>query len=1220
MVTVFSISTKVYSMDSLKKRNRIPSSCSVCRKRKSRCDRVKPVCGSCKQKSIAHLCIYENEKPGRFDDDPYTHMAQMSQHPIPQLGPQMISPIQQIPHAIPQLIQQIHLLPQHMQLSPHQSPQGHPHLSPGQPAPIIMQQIPPAVHGISPGMSQASPLSNGSYTVHGIPYYPSSEDSNGHYYDPRQRSFLQSSAYGPPSQTVSPATSQVSSRQQIINYRERSRSIVPPHSGPPAPTNIPMPNQTPRYYDLLQNTPAASTPINDNANSVEPVQLPPLKNVNPTPTPDIGSVESHKTMETHLADANVADNFVLVPIGPSSSLRINPNDDISALFDNASTPLTLEGPYIQSHGYSTYVGLSKADKYVKYLRDFAVHLLQSGVPELEQPKKRKRSPASTQSPAPSSEVLIISNSVKSEMAFHSLATPLSLDHGDNDKGEGNRLSNANVIKLEESGNPEATTKQANGDEESEDDEEEEGDNEDRVNDGEDMMLITRVNMSKEQKPHDPKRSKFSVIPGLKTLFLGTHDSRKEYYAIVKRAVLEILPSKRNLYFLYKRYWAWVHLFIPILNEQSVLMDINQILDGFESTLVERYTTLSIKSDKHLLNIAILLLVTRLGYMSLVHNQSIHNQYDDDEMLALNESKDVPFSLFDDVVNLCLTDEHTSHRSSVRHVQTLCLIHYYREVSPNNCLGLGAADSQILFGTIVTHAMSMGLNRDPSKFVEHETINNNKNLAEVWRNLWFYISNQDAHQSIHRLCALNIYNGNMSDNKMPSSYNNEDLTNLQLTINEVSKHYRKLSLIINNFVDKPKVIDILGETNKLEHIFFNYFGKDFFSNFICTPAVPQNFKSGTPEHISSYLKVAKYLLFMQLRCDLSTIYYEIAMNYESNSSKFSNESMNSGVELFKIHFKSIVQLVYIMSYVFDNSVELFGRNYDYILTAHMEKFSIKTHSFLTSFFIRLIAQKQVLTLKQVTEPEYAAPDRLHAVDGLFRIILAEAGLFVGNFRALSLRYVNSYKIYILTYYVLKQCMENPEIFFQYAINDPSIFEQGTSMLDYFSVAEINYLTKLCEEFRVIKDIQDEHRKANTEMINTSKPPSSMGSPDLVHTTSSLPPGKPVHEVKTSSKQSKSAGAKDFGDRLFKFPSNLTFIFTDANVVSSVSNNMEYATTENNNVGTDASISGEENIFALMLNNLQSLNNMTGMNDVDIKGDDFLKYIELYGDGGNNIILE
>lgn len=59
------------------KRFRVPVSCSVCRKRKSRCDRAKPVCGSCKKKSIAHLCSYD-------DDSPESHHQQQQQQQLHQ--------------------------------------------------------------------------------------------------------------------------------------------------------------------------------------------------------------------------------------------------------------------------------------------------------------------------------------------------------------------------------------------------------------------------------------------------------------------------------------------------------------------------------------------------------------------------------------------------------------------------------------------------------------------------------------------------------------------------------------------------------------------------------------------------------------------------------------------------------------------------------------------------------------------------------------------------------------------------------------------------------------------------------------------------------------------------------------------------------------------------------------------------------------------------------
>ncbi|ODQ82480.1 hypothetical protein BABINDRAFT_173378 [Babjeviella inositovora NRRL Y-12698] len=44
----------------IKRRQRVPVSCSVCRKRKSKCDRERPFCGNCRKKSITHLCLFED--------------------------------------------------------------------------------------------------------------------------------------------------------------------------------------------------------------------------------------------------------------------------------------------------------------------------------------------------------------------------------------------------------------------------------------------------------------------------------------------------------------------------------------------------------------------------------------------------------------------------------------------------------------------------------------------------------------------------------------------------------------------------------------------------------------------------------------------------------------------------------------------------------------------------------------------------------------------------------------------------------------------------------------------------------------------------------------------------------------------------------------------------------------------------------------------------------
>ncbi|ODV59951.1 Zn(II)2Cys6 transcription factor domain-containing protein ASCRUDRAFT_36901, partial [Ascoidea rubescens DSM 1968] len=41
-----------------KKRQRIPSACSACRKRKVKCDKKRPYCTSCLKNNIIHLCNY----------------------------------------------------------------------------------------------------------------------------------------------------------------------------------------------------------------------------------------------------------------------------------------------------------------------------------------------------------------------------------------------------------------------------------------------------------------------------------------------------------------------------------------------------------------------------------------------------------------------------------------------------------------------------------------------------------------------------------------------------------------------------------------------------------------------------------------------------------------------------------------------------------------------------------------------------------------------------------------------------------------------------------------------------------------------------------------------------------------------------------------------------------------------------------------------------------
>lgn len=1094
-------------MDATKKRNRIPASCSVCRRRKSKCDRIKPICGSCRKKSIAHLCYYEHED----ERDIERHVMEI---PVNQIGHPIMAghpgqpgllgqPAHQPGHQLGQMQHSSVLSqaqgPGHMlgQLPPGMPPAGVPGAVPG--------GVPGAVPGAIPGpggvmMLPYSPHGPTPYSPHGpTPHMTPHQMSPNHSVVPPQNYYYGSvnedeySVPGLGSNTASmvgtgpntspssapgsntgsgpgsgPASAPVS-MSGSTSYSASYHPIAPPPNAPPAPNNVTiMPHHIPPLnYVEDGNVLAGSTNPLLHRNSV---QLPPIK--------------------------GNSDGTVVVSIGPNSTLRINPNDEIEHFFDNASFPLSLEGPYLQSHGPLTYVGLTKSDRYVKFFREFAAELLQKGQIFEFVPKKKRKRTGSDLSPnnrkksqnstpltqnsnvttprssmkASYSESMIrqdSSNSTLHPPKFQSDdAIPVKSDPGVENQGNG-------LDKSDEEG------EERGEDDEDEEDDEEVEETENKAGETEDILAITKTNVAEDSKESDEKDVQLSVLPGLQALYMGPN-ARKEYYKLVEHAVLKIFPSRNIALLLFTKFFKWIHPFVPFFNESMLINDFNQVLDEFPSFKKEKYTSITIKSDKHLTIVGILLVILRLGYLSLIHNHGIHNQYNENEMAIFNESKVVSFKTFADVVNLCIPDEHSSPRSTIRIVQLLALIYFYRQVSPNDCHGVGGADSQILFGATVRHAFSIGLNRDPMKYYEHETITQNAELKEVWRNLWHYLVVTDATTSMLRSSILSIPSDLLSDVKFPCERDklNLEYWKFQSGILEICKCYRKINQIFCNYHEKPKIIEVLAETNKLEHIFFQMFGKDFFKDAICKPAKDGKFSIGSQEHEDSYLKVMKYQAFISLRADLTSIYYVIAMNFERKDNE-KKTSITSGVELFKIHFKSVVQLLYIMSYVFDNSVELFGKNYDYILTALNERHMIKTHSFLTSFFIRLMHQKQLLTFKGF---EPAVAERLAAIDKLFNMVLAEAELFVGNFRQLSIRYVNSYKIYVLSYYVLKQCMENVEVFFKYALKEFSLLTEAANMLEFFTAGEINYLCKLCEEFRFAKDSQERQRKANA-MFNS-----------------------------------------------------------------------------------------------------------------------------------------
>ncbi|ABN65670.2 positive regulator of cytochrome C genes CYC1 and CYC7, partial [Scheffersomyces stipitis CBS 6054] len=1003
-----------------RKRHRIPASCSICRKRKSKCDRVRPVCGTCKKKSIAHLCYYESDKDNVDDSGSLnSHVHHLPEQPP---GP-----------------------PQHLQHPPPQFFPPPPHFQPG-----VQPQLQPPLH------------QNQMDQLHQHPHNPQQPIPQQHI-QPQHITAQQPAPSQPiPQQSIQSQQLPHLQANQVVDYQGYQGNVNLKH---------PDANTSKNAYNISAVPATVSS-----ANSVSAFAYSPtesnisMSSANPPSTPG------------KLPSSFSNNRLVSIPLGPNSSLQVNP-DDTMKVFSNASYALNLEGPLWQYQGVLSYIGLTKSDPFIKIMRNYAILLFKSGemgkFMKLEAPKTKKRS-APGKNTSPGAKKSRIESSLASDSIHESPGSYMSEcdSKKDVDVDHDNILEDDGLI----------TTRIDVVEQNSTTDKEEESELESRT---EIKTTDPAIKKEPEKKTHKRKTNPHAIpniLPGLKSLYSGKKN-RKEYYELVEKAIIGVFPSKLNMFMLFCRFFKYVHPFAPIIDENSLMMDITTLLQQYPSFNHGFYDQVIIESDHDLTVLGIFLLVLRLGYMSLIHNDPVNNSYTKEEQGMVRDMRRISTASYLNVVDLCLADDLICTKSTFRKVQSLTLLYFFRKMSPDDCHGIGGTDSNILLGVAITHAFSIGLNRDPTCYGSQDLISKREPLIRIWRSLWNYLITSDVTSAIHSSTPLKVASTDVFDVKLPS-YSEDSTGTKNDTINKlhtIVEGYRNIIKKMNNIQDKPKVIDILMETNNLEKIFFSFFGKDFFKDCICKPAaVPSNGTShdiNSLAHQESYMKVIKYCLFIQLRTDLSCMYYMIAIHYENEYNESQTPSMNAGIELFKIYIKSVVQLVYIMSYVLDNSVELFGKNYDYVLTSNNERCIIKTHAFLTSFFVRLLHHKIDLTKKVASDP--TLQPRLEILDTLFMMVLIEAEFFVGNFRKLSKNYINSYKLYVMTYFVLKQCMDNPMAFFEATMYNPKFFHEGTNMLEFFTNGELTYLCKLCQEFRGAKEEQSKKKTSTRPPTNPSK---------------------------------------------------------------------------------------------------------------------------------------
>lgn len=812
---------------------------------------------------------------------------------------------------------------------------------------------------------------------------------------------------------------------------------------PPSVASDPPPTTLLLPLTLLRQVSGPAIPKRPSTTVLEPA-WPPKPNTYalsvappfPLSTPHIIDPDTYRIQQAQLGNpspslSTLAVNFTrkLAPESPKSdndrdtvelsvggkTLHIGAHEVLD-IFGSASNSLVAEGEFWQQQGVLSYVAFTKGDPYIMMVRAYIIDLF--------------RSESFTR--------YIKSNVEPSAGVRHTKGTTDMLSGafkrpGDNKNG-----------KFEE----------------------------ERTIVNENALIVTKIKHKDDVKDEASNGALFFELQQL----MAVNSPKLDYFKLAQRSILRILPRAGAAKLAILRFFLYVHPFVPIFHEETIMSEFESILTDSGSP-DEPYSSIEITDESQLSMAAQLVLMIRLGYMSLIPNVEMKSAFTHDQKVLITDITRFKSDEYLTAINLCLSADKIHSRSSFKHVQGLTLLHYYRSVAPNDGLGLSGSDSCILLGSIVTHALSIGLNRDPTKFEAIELISKRASFVETWRSLWHYICEIDAVIAMNCGTSLKIPNLDISDVEIPKLHSSKYAKFFQGQA-KIHNFYRNISKLVGNVRRKPRIVEILREVSKIETEFLKIFEKDFFLEVICQPAVinlpTAEVDKATKFHEAS-MKVIMFNNFIQISSNLWCLYYMITVHYEKIIEEEKTADISAGIELFEMFFQRALQLVYILSYSFDKSHELFGLPYDFMVTAQIERCMIKSHVFLSSFFFRLLCHREKLGNEKAREEQdyeiaMAAKLRREVVESLFHVVMQESELFVGTFRKMGKTYLSSYRLHTMVKFVLEQCKEHPEKLFARLMNNKDLIQEGANLVNFLSTSAIIALLRLCREFKVAKQEQ------------------------------------------------------------------------------------------------------------------------------------------------------
>ncbi|KAH3661848.1 hypothetical protein OGAPHI_006027 [Ogataea philodendri] len=551
----------------------------------------------------------------------------------------------------------------------------------------------------------------------------------------------------------------------------------------------------------------------------------------------------------------------------------------------------------------------------------------------------------------------------------------------------------------------------------------------------DVLPFREAKLEHKRSDLDPPKKTQDAKEGL-----NLYDDKTQPDNSIMVQIKKALPKKKVLWLLVDRYFRYVYPFLPYLDEESFMLNVEEVV-GTRSFEDSKIRTVNIEKRLHFATVGTLLIVLRLAYLSLVANHEDPRDFPErteEERYLLQNPIEIETIT---VAQSCLNQFKLLKRCALSVFQFALMMKEYRFFAPEDGTdGFGDGEGQCFLGLLIQMAISIGLNRDTTKISGLES---SRKLENIWRKIWYGLVSSDVYQATQLGNPL-VLRDEMYDTKLPvfdhDNSNNSDL-GLEKVVIECLHEKHSLEVLMKDLSSKvlsmskpPTIEGIFSSIRAIEAFIENNFG-----------SLKSILTLNSNSHLDNVRKVYRMTGFLQARSLIHPVLSHVFIYYAGRSNQVATRY------LMKLNIPKVVEINSLFVQLVKKSYLFFGSGFDLMLTPALEASIHKALQLQFTLYVRTNHHKNVLSLN-------SSPGSINLIKSINRFsedgLISNIKSYLRGLTLISSKYFYAWRMNKAQTVIVKMLQDDKD-----SVSNMHLFANLFNVFEGFTAEDFDYLAEI-----------------------------------------------------------------------------------------------------------------------------------------------------------------